>query len=281
MTPLRKQYIDHLFLRNYSSVTIGAYVRCVVAFAWFFNKRPNLLFKNDVMAFLVNLRKVRKVGPASQKMHLAAIRYLYTNILKTPEVTAGIPYPKVPIPVPDLPTGKELLRLFEVTKDPKHEAIFKTLFATGLRVSEVIALQPRDIDSAAGLVHVRRGKGYKPRSVMLSPWLLDDLRDYWRMVRPSGPWLFPGYSDPNEHIAKSTVEGAIKRAAAAAQIQRHITPHTLRHAFATGLLDNDVDLRTIQRLLGHSDIKTTQRYLHVSTARIRSTKSPLDTLLEE
>lgn len=278
MTPLRKQYIEHLYLRNYSPGTIDKYLACVVAFALFFGRSPAALGFAEVMAFLVHIKKVRKVGPSSQKMHLAALRYLYVHILRRPEATEGIPHPKVPIPMRELPTSEELLRLFDAAEDRKKRALFLALYGTGLRVGEVVVLQPRDIDSAAGLVHVRRGKGAKPRSVMLSPWLLDELREYWREVRPTGPWLFPGYRTQDLHISIGTVQDSLKRAAAAAGIRRRLTPHTLRHAFATGLLDGGTDLRTIQQLLGHAHLSTTQRYLQVSIARIRSTPSPLDSL---
>lgn len=278
MSDLRKLFIDHLTLRNYSSKTISTYVACVLAFAVFFGKSPARLGASDVRTFLVNLRTTRRLSPSSQKMHLAALRYFYTHILGTPEVTAGIPHPKVPIVLPDLPTHDELRDLFDAADLPRDRAIFKTLFATGLRVGEVVALQPGDIDSATGLVRVRRGKGSKPRSVMLSPWLLQELRDYWRQTRPTGPWLFPGRVAA-EHISTRAVQNAIKRAAARAGIHRRITPHTLRHAFATGLLDSGVDIRTIQRLLGHATLATTSRYLHVSTARIEATRSPLDALV--
>ena len=278
MSSPRKLFIDHLTLRNYSSRTISSYVACVAAFAVFFGKSPAELGADDVRTFLVNLRRTRKLSPASQKMHLAALRHFYTHILGTPEVTAGIPHPKVPIVLPDLPTQDELRALFETDERLIYRTLFKTLFATGLRVGEVVALQPGDIDSATGLVRVRRGKGSKPRSVMLSPWLLQELRDYWRQTRPTGPWLFPGRVAA-EHISTRAVQNAIKRAAARAGIHRRITPHTLRHAFATGLLDSGVDIRTIQRLLGHATLATTSRYLHVSTARIEATRSPLDALV--
>ena len=276
---LRKRFIDDLVLRNYSPRTISSYVACVAAFAVFFGKCPSLLGGGHVRRFLLNLRQVRKLGPASQKMHLAALRFLYTHVLCMPDVTAGIPHPKVPVHIPDLPTGGELLALFDAAGSLLYAVIFKALFATGLRVGEIVALQPGDIDSKRGLVHVRRGKGSKPRSVMLSPWLLDDLRNYWRQTRPTGPWLFPSRV-PGDHISTRAVQNALKRAAARAGIHRHITPHTLRHAFATGLLDSGVDIRTIQRLLGHATLGTTLRYLHVSTARIEATRSPLDDLLE-
>ena len=278
MSPLRKRFIDHLVLRNLSPKTISSYVACVLAFAVFFGKSPADLGADDVRAFLVDLRRTRKLSPSSQKMHLAALRHFYTHILAAPEVTAGIPHPKVPIPLPDLPTRDELRALFAAAGSLQYRVIFETLYATGLRVGEVVALQPGDIDSATGLVRVRRGKGSKPRSVMLSPWLLHDLRDYWRQTRPAGPWLFPG-RDPDQQVSTRAIQNALTAAVARAGIQRRLTPHTLRHAFATGLLDSGVDIRTIQRLLGHATLATTSRYLHVSTARIEATASPLDALV--
>ena len=248
-------------------------------FAEFFGKSPAALGGTDVRTFLLHLRRARKLGPSSQKMHLAALRHFYTHILGRPEVTEGIPHPKVPVRIPDLPTSTELRALFAAAERPWHKAILQTLYATGLRLGEVVALRPADIDSAAGLVRVRRGKGARPRNVMLSPWLLRDLREYVREARPVGPWLFPG-RDPSQPVHPRSVQHALNRAAAAAGIKRHLTPHVLRHGFATGLLDAGVDLRTIQRLLGHANLSTTAVYLHVSTARIESTRSPLDTLRE-
>ena len=278
MTPLRRRFIDHLTLRNFSESTISSYVCCVRRFALHHGRSPADLGADDVRSYLVHLRRTRKLGPSSQKMALAALRHFYTHVLGAPEVTAGIPHPRVPVCVPDLPTASELRAIFAAARMPAHRALFVTLFATGLRGGEVIALRPDDIDSGAGLVHVRRGKGSKPRRVMLSRWLLHDLRDYWRAARPTGPWLFPGRV-PDQHISARAVQNALSLAAEDAGIRRRITPHVLRHAFATGLLDAGVDLRTIQQLLGHADLSTTSLYLHVSTARLRSTRSPLDALL--
>ena len=277
MSPLRRQFIEHLTLRNFSPRTVQVYVACVAAFALFFGMCPSLLDGAHIRRFLLHLRTVRKLGPASQKMHLAAIRHFYTWVLHKPEVTAGIPHPKVPIVLPDLPTHDELKALFAAAGTIGHRVLFETLFATGLRVGELVALKPEDIDSAAMVVHVRRGKGARPRRVMLSAWLLEHLREYWRQVRPVGPWLFPG-RQPEKPISVRAVQNALSRAVVRAGIQRRVTPHTLRHAFATGLLDADVDLPTIQRLLGHADLGTTSRYLHVSDVAVRSTRSPLDAL---
>ena len=277
MSPLRRRFIDHLVLRNYSAKTISAYVSCVAAFAAFFEECPSELDGDDVRQFLLHLRTVRKLSPSSQKMHLAALRHLYTYVLDAPEITAGIPHPKVPVVLPDLPTREELKALFEAAERLQHRVLFETLYATGLRVGEVVALRPEDIDSSAMLVHVRRGKGARPRRVMLSPWLLRDLREYWRRERPTGPWLFSG-RDPDRHVSTRAVQAALAEAVARAGIQRRVTPHTLRHAFATGLLDAGVDLPTIQRLLGHAGLGTTERYLHVSNAALSATRSPLDAL---
>ena len=279
MTPLRRRFVDHLHLSNLSERTVQAYVACVASFARHHRKSPEDLGIDDVRAFLLHLRRVRKLGPASQKMHLAALRHLYTHVLGRPEATAGIPHPKVPPRRPDLPTAQELRRLFDAARLPWHRAAFVTLYGTGLRVSELVALQPHDIDSAAGLVHVRRGKGSRTRWVMLSHWLLRELREYWRLTRPPGPWLFPS-ARPEHHASPRALQAALTLAARRAHIHRKITPHVLRHAFATGLLDSGVELRTIQTLLGHSDLGTTALYLHVSTARVQQTTSPLDAVLE-
>jgi len=277
VSPLRSRFIEELVLRNYSPKTISAYVSCTASFAAFFGRCPSELDGDDVRRFLLHLRTVRKLSPASQKMHLAALRHLYTHVLDAPEVTAGIPHPKVPVVLPDLPTRDELKALFTAAETLQHRLIFQTLYATGLRVGEVVALKPEDIDSGAMLVHVRRGKGARPRRVMLSLWLLRDLRDYWRRDRPTGPWLFNG-RHPEQHISVRTVQTALARAVTRAGIRRRVTPHTLRHAFATGLLDAGVDLPTIQRLLGHAGLGTTERYLHVSNAALSTTRSPLDAL---
>ena len=278
MSSLRNRFIGHLVLRNYSPRTVQSYVGCVAAFSTFFDRSPKQLDGDDVRTFLLHVRTVRGLSTASQKMYLAALRSFYTHVLHAPEVTAGIPYPKVAVVLPDLPSQDELRALFDADERLIYRTLFKTLYATGLRVGEVVALQPGDIDSKHNLIRVRRGKGNKPRSVMLSPWLLRDLRDYWRQTRPTGPWLFPSRT-PADHISTRAAQNALKKAVKKAGIQRRLTPHTLRHAFATGLLDSGIDIRTIQRLLGHATLATTSRYLHVSTARIEATRSPFDALV--
>jgi integrase/recombinase XerD len=279
MTLLRRRYLDYLILRNLSPATIRSYVGCVAIFARHFGRSPEHLGADDVRRFLLHIRTVEHKSASLQKMHLAALRHLYTHVLGRPEVTAGIPHPKTSPRVPDLPIPDELRAVFACARTPTHRAGFVTLFGTGVRVSELVSLQFGDIDAAAGLVHVRRGKGNRPRRVMLSRWLLRELREFWLLTRHPGPWLFPG-SVPGRPLSVRSLQRGLHLAAADAGIARTLTPHVLRHAFATGLLDSGVELPTIQQLLGHADLGTTAVYLHVSTARVRETRSPLDALFE-
>jgi len=274
---LERRFVDHLNLAGFSPTTLKCYLLGVQKFERYSDASAADLGAEDVRAFLLHLRRDRGTGPSNQRGHFHALRSLYTHVLGRPEVTEGISLAAPPQVIPELPTDDELRELFAAARLPMHEAIFRTLYATGLRVSEVVALRPEDIDSAAGLVNVRRGKGGRARRVMLSPVLLRDLRRYWTEARPTGGWLFPG-RDPGRHISQGAVQSALRRTAERAGICRRVTPHTLRHAFATRLLDAGVDLPTIQRLLGHADLLTTSRYLHVSTARIEATRSPLDAL---
>lgn len=278
MTPLRRQLLDALALRNYSLNTTRTYVRQVRRFAEHYGRSPDLLGRDEVVAYLLHLRRDRKLSPSSQTLALSALRFFYTHVLGRPEATDTIPRPKRHTTVPRLPSRDELRRLFRAVTQPWHGVFFKLLYATGLRLSEALALRPEHIDSQQGVIRVVGGKGGKDRHVMLSPWLLRDLRAYWRVRKPGGPWLFPSRTDPSRSVCGRTVQKALEKTAARAGLEHHITPHTLRHAFATGLLDSGVDLRTIQVLLGHSDIRTTTRYLHMSTGRVRATKSPLDSL---
>jgi site-specific recombinase XerD len=187
-----------------------------------------------------------------------------------------IPYPRHEKKLPVVLSLSEVAALFQATHNLKHRAILMTTYAAGLRVSEVVNLFVTDIDSDRGLICIRQGKGHKDRYVMLSPKLLSTLRDYWKSQKPKH-WLFPG-EDPNQPITTTTVYRVCQQAGQAAELSKPVTPHTLRHSFATHLLEAGTDLRTIQILLGHRNLKTTAIYLHVSTLAVRSTVSPLDLL---
>ncbi|MCO4770641.1 MAG: site-specific integrase [Deltaproteobacteria bacterium] len=272
---IEERFVAALRLAWFAETTIRTYTHCLRSFERFHGAGAEDLGHEHMRPYLEYMRNVRGTGITTQRMHVHALRHLYTRVLGRPEVTKGIPTPRPPEVLPDLPTDEELRALFAAAPRARHRALFRTMYATGLRVAEAVRLRPGDIDSAAKLLHVRHGKGGRGRRVMLSRRLLAELRLYWVEERPTGEWLFPGRKG---HISSASVRAALHRATEVAGIERRITPHTLRHAFATRLLDRGVDLRTIQVLMGHGDLSTTARYLHVSTARIEATRSPLDVL---
>jgi site-specific recombinase XerD len=276
MTPLRRNFIDELTLLNRAPSTIYAYVNAVARLAAYHRRAPDGLALCDVRDFLLNLRRQQNASPSLLKMHVAACRCYYTIILR-PDIAAGLPYPKV---VPSAKTRlneAEVAMLLDSARAPLHAIVLSTLYATGLRVGEVVELQTQDILAQRRLIQVRRGKGSVPRLIMLSDSLLVLLRAWWRDRRPPGPWLFPG-RDHGTHISIRAVQNTVTRAAQDAGLCGKISPHTLRHAFATHLLETGTDLRTIQMLLGHKNLNTTARYLAIQPDRIRQTISPLDRL---
>ena len=192
-------------------------------------------------------------------------------------MAADIPWAKAPRCSPDILSGSEIVRLLAATTSPKYRAVFMLAYGAGLRVSELVTLLTTDIDSARMLIHVRESKT-GPRYVMMSPRVLEALRGYWRVFRPKGPRLFPGRSreiaDP--HLTRTAVHRVLARAAQVAGITKTVSPHTLRHAFATHLLETGADVRTVQVLLGHASIGSTAKYLHLTTTRLRQVPSPLD-----
>jgi integrase/recombinase XerD len=207
---------------------------------------------------------------------VCALRFLYRRTLHRPWSVEHIPFPRQPQRLPVVLSGEEVARLLAAVADPKHRLVLTTIYSAGLRVSEVVHLQVGDIDSARMLIRIRQGKGGKDRLAMLSPVLLEELRHYWRSYRPR-LWLFPG-SDPSMPLSISAVQRGCQQARRAAGLGKAATPHTLRHSFATHLLENGADLRLIQTLLGHGSVRTTQRYTHVTKERIVATLSPLDRL---
>lgn len=278
MGRLRDRMAEDLALSRRSARTTESYLWAARRFAAYFMRSPEDMGEEEVRTFLLYLQVERRLSAASIRLHRAALRFLYTVTLSRPEVTAAIPCPRMVLPPFDVPTPDEVKRLLDAVADrPLYRALLGVTYACGLRLSEVIALRPGDIDAARGLLHVRRGKGDKGRSVMLGDKLLGELRDYWRLTRPRSPWLFPG-ARPGAHISRSAVQRCVRDAAKAAQLKRRVTVHSLRHAFATHLLEIDPDVRKLQVLLGHADLKTTQRYLHVASQRIQRTISPYDGL---
>jgi site-specific recombinase XerD len=268
--------IEDLTIRNYSPHTIRAYVERVAAFATYFGKSPEVLGPEDIRAYQVFLVEEKKASWAHFNQTVCALRFLYNKTLGKGWVVEHLEYPRGQKRLPTVLNKVEVMQLLSALKNRKHRAILSTLYGTGIRVSELTRLRIIDIDSQRMVIHVRQGKGAKDRIVMLSPRLLELLREYWKEYRPK-EWLFPG-PDPHAPITVTSVQGICRQAAELAGISKHVHPHTLRHSFATHLLESGVDLRRIQVLLGHGNLKTTSVYLHVAAEVVQSTPSPLDLL---
>jgi integrase/recombinase XerD len=274
MTPLRRRMIDDMNLKNLSPSTIQAYVSRVGSFARHFGRSPEHLTRDDVRAYLLHLVQEKKVSWSVYNQTLAALRYLYEVTLGRNDVLERIPCPKQPKRLPVVLSLDEVARIFSALVAIKHRAILMTAYAAGLRLSEVTGLRVDDIDSKRMVIRVRQAKGRRDRYVMLSPRLLALLREYWKVARPK-EWLFPG-DIPGRPITGKAVHKICVNAARSADIGKHVTVHTLRHSFATHLLEAGTDIRTIQVLLGHRKLETTVIYTHVSPAAVESTRSPLD-----
>ena len=265
---------EDLELHGRSRKTRVEYLRCARAFVAHYMLPPTELGRDHVRRYLLHLKLVKRSGLPTQKMHFAAIRFLYLHTLRRPEVIAGLPWPRVRSALPEVLSASECDALFSAVDAITDRAVIMTTYAAGLRISEVCRLEVGDIDSARGVIRIRNGKGGKDRYAPMSDRLLELLRQYWRAVCPSGTYLFPGPKSPS--IDPRHVRRALHKAAAAAGIDKRVTPHTLRHSFATHLLEAGTDLRVIQIVLGHASPRTTCRYTRVSRRHIGTLKHPLD-----
>jgi integrase/recombinase XerD len=277
MTPLRQRMIEDMQVRNLSPETQACYVQQVSLFARYFNQSPQALGPEEIRGYQVYLTNERKLAPSSILVAVAALRFLYKVTLHKdwtlPEI---IPAPQKPQKLPIVLSPEEVVQFLACVPSLKHRTILTTCYAAGLRISEAIRLQPAHIDSQRMVIRVELGKGQKDRYVMLSPRLLEVLRDWWRAAKPK-PWLFP--SDiPGRHITRYAVERACQEAHQRCRIAKPITPHSMRHGFAVHLLERGTDVRTIQLLLGHRSLATTARYLRIATSKVCSTTSPFDLL---
>jgi integrase/recombinase XerD len=277
MTSLRKRMTEDMQVRNLALNTQTSYVQQVGLFARHFDKSPEQLGPEDIRAYQVYLTNEKKLAPGSVLIAVAALRFLYkVSLQKDWCFEDVIPAPKKPEKLPVVLSPEEVVKFLGSVGSIKHRAILTTCYAAGLRISEVIHLKATDIDSQRMVIRVEQGKGQKDRYVMLSPKLLETLRDYWRKVRPQG-WMFEG-DIAGQAINRSSVELACQKARRLSGIRKPITPHSLRHGFAVHLLESGTDVRTIQLLLGHRSLATTARYLRIATSKVCSTSSPLDLL---
>ncbi len=276
MTPLRQRMIEDLTIRNYSPRTIDIYVERVAKFAQHFGQSPDQLGPAHIRAFQLFLVQTKKASWTQFNQSVCALRFFYRVCLGKTWMIEHIPFPKQPKKLPVVLSREEVTALFEALSNLKHRTILMTLYASGARVAEALALQVRDIDSGRMLLRIRQGKGGKDRYVPLSQTLLEQLRRYWKQYRPF-TWLFPGV-DLHAPLTASTVQRVCTKAAHKAGLSKKVTPHTLRHSFATHHLEAGTNLKTIQVMLGHRRLNTTSLYLHVAAQAPGQSRQALDLL---
>lgn len=279
MTRLRQMMLEELQRRNYAQSTIENYIHALREFSQYFHRPPDQLGPEHIRQFQIYLLRDRKLAANTVKQRVAAVRFFFVRTLKRPYLREDIPYPKAPCRLPVVLSQEEVTRLIDAASNLAHRAMLMTLYSTGLRRAEIVRLKIADIDSQRMVMHVHQGKGSKDRAVPLSPKLLETLREYWRWRKPR-TYLFPG-GPANRKDAPLTTKAvwhACRKAATRAGIEKPISPHTLRHSYATHLLEAGADLRTIQLLLGHTDIKHTTVYLHLSQRHLHAVANPLDAL---
>jgi len=276
---LHKRLIEEFNLRGTPLNTRKTYTYCIGRFERHFGSSAATLGREQVRRFLLYLVEHEQLSAQTHNVHAAALWFLYVHVLGRPKVVADLPRRKTRRRLPVVLTPGEVEQLFGALGSPALRAVLMLAYGAGLRVGEACRLRVEDVDSRAGVIHVRGTKRNRDRDVMLSPRLLAELRAYWRRRRPPGPELFPGRAGAGTTLTRAAVSKALQRALTKTGLcGRGITVHTMRHAFATHLLEQGTDLRTVQVLLGHASISSTTIYVHVSTARLRSVQSPLERL---
>jgi len=270
--------LEELQRRNYSRTTIKAYLHTVEVFAKHFHRPPDQLGPEHIRSYQVYLLEERKLGVRTVALHTAALRFFFCKTLKRAYPIEEVPYPKAPRQLPIILSQEEAVRLIEGASNLFHRAMLMTLYSTGIRRAELCHLKVEDIDSERMLVHVRHGKGGRDRSVPLSPKLLETLREYWHWMKPK-TYLFPGTVNgwrADKPITPKVLWLACRQAAQRAGIRKAVRPHLLRHSFATHMLEQGADLPTVQALLGHTDLKATSIYLHLSERHLKAAGTLLD-----
>ena len=279
MTVLRKRMLEELQRRNYSPETIRLYLFAVKDFAGYFGQRPDKLGPEHLRQYQLHLLNERKLAVGSVIARTSALRFFFIKVLRQPQREIDLVYPKRQDRLPVILSEEEVARLIESALTSYHRVILMTLYGTGLRREELCRLKVTDIDSQRMVVHVRQGKGNKDRDVTLSPRLLEVLRDYWKWRKPK-TYLFPSLyrKQPEQPIDSKTVWYAVREAARRAGIKKKVSPHLLRHSWATHLLERGTDLKTIQVLLGHVDLEATTIYLHLSQRHMQGVNNPIEAL---
>ena len=279
MSPLRQQMAEDMRRRNFSTETQRAYIHYIFEYTKYFGVSPDQLGPEAIREYQVHLTDERRMSPESVNTFTSAAKFLYLHTLELPWSLSYFQRSRVPLKLPVVLSATEIAQFFQAIGVVKHRAALMTCYGAGLRISEAVSLKISDIDSQRMVLRVEQGKGAKDRYVGLSPRLLDILRQYWRLMRPPGPWLFPAIKT-HKHISAATLQQVCREAAHLAGLDKRVTAHTLRHSFATHLLENGEDIRFIQALLGHSRIETTARYTRVAMGELNAATSPLDQLPE-
>jgi site-specific recombinase XerD len=274
-SPLRRRMIEDMTVRNFAADTQRNYLRAVKNLANFLGRSPDAATAEDLRLFQLHLTETH-VRPPTINGTVTALRFFFSVTVDRSDVTKPLTFVAEPRKIPVILSPEEVARFLEAAPGPKYKAALSAAYGAGLRVSEVVALKVPDIDSKRMLLRIEQGKGRKDRFAMLSPQLLELLRDWWRIARPQ-VWLFPG-QNPVNHLTTRQLNRAVHVAAHMAEITKRVTPHTLRHSFATHLLEQNIDIRVIQVLLGHAKLDTTALYTRVATNTIRTVMSPLDRL---
>ena len=280
MTHLRQLMLDELERRNYSPNTVRSYLHAVEEFARHFRRSPEQLGPDHVREYQVHLFRDRKLSARTIAGQSAALRFLFVKTLRRPYLPDALPFPKHSRRLPTVLSQEEVARLIDASGNLMHRAMVMTLYATGVRRAESCRLKVADIDSARMVLHIHEGKGGRDRDVPLSPKSLATLREYWRWMKPK-TYLFPGVENNwrvDVPVTTKVAWIAVTEAAKAAGITRRVSPHTLRHSYATDLLEAGADLRTIQVLLGHAKLSDTTVYLHLSRRHLQAVASPLESL---
>jgi len=275
MTVLRTRMIEKLRLKNYSVRTEQAYVAAVAHFARHFGRSPDELGPDEIRQWQLYLQNEKKASWSYFNQAMSALRFFYREILGRDELIPRLSYMRRERRLPVVPSISEVGAFLDAIENPEYRMVLTVVYACGLRLLEATRIEVRDIDSKRMLVHVRQGKGKKDRYVTLSPLLLEMLRSYWRQSRPKR-LLFPAPDDPNKPLNPTTLQKHCQKVCLRGGMKKRITPRTLRHAFATHLLEGGANIRVVQTLLGHSSVHTTEIYTHVSDEAIRNVVSPLD-----